>query len=449
MAVKYCVSCGSEYQPGQRFCQNCGAELMQATAIQEPEINKAKKVPFVAIGIIIAIVAVGIGIFAGVVLHQEKTPKDNRESAKQQMEEGKQEEAADVKSENVVKARKAYQKVLNIIMQENRLEVVGLPQKLLARETLLDDDASVNGEEKDRFALVDIDGDGRQELLFTAMNTISANMGTYVMKYNDKTGKVEFVARFFMPTFYVNRDVKSGFTHMPEPAIDGFVYNRYNSKKNKWDSTDVVRYEKEMFFEDSDYVYPEKEDKNKNGVVYVRQKWSAKDNKYIVTEYIDDDKYPEWENKLLSSKTIKIYYKDFTNENIKEILKTSVQQKARKKEKKQVQKPQNRNPDIDENVYKKIEGNWETVGQSQRPVVIKDYKIFFYNKGESSPEGYANIISARDYGNGIYIYKIDIGSGGKYELVMGDAGNDEDLLTYYDDYASKEGYSMSSSLLRK
>lgn len=79
--------------------------------------------------------------------------------------------------------------------------------------------------ERNEFAIVDINNDGKEELLFKSTQTFLANMGLYVYGYDEDTESIYPMAKFYVSAkAYDNGYVKDLYSHNTGVEFDFWPY---------------------------------------------------------------------------------------------------------------------------------------------------------------------------------------------------------------------------------
>lgn len=215
------------------------------------------------------------------------------------------------KLDDYMEDRKAYQNVLNTLYDENKFEIDG--------ETITPffyDNEFKSGEldfSENRFAMADIDNDGKNELIFEANTAMSNYVGTYILKYDERTKELRNMVQFYKPVFYSNSMIKAAHYKIPD-IKDGFTYGEYNAKEDKWSKYVVIKHLSENNSTAFGEEFSEEEDKNGNGIIYDISILTEEGEKR--EKWLDDDEFKAWEEKTFDSTELKIDYKAFTKENI-------------------------------------------------------------------------------------------------------------------------------------
>lgn len=172
---------------------------------------------------------------------------------------------------------------------------------------------------ENQFAVWDVDGDGREELMVRFVTTFMASMAETVYEYESYTDTVRVELRQFpLLTFYDNGVVKAGLSHNQGLAGENFwPYMVYRYDR----TTDTYEYVAMIDAWDKSYApvdydgnsFPDEIDKNHHGMVY-----------YIVEgesygEPVDMETYEAWHAALIGgAEVINLPYVPFTPENIAE-----------------------------------------------------------------------------------------------------------------------------------
>ena len=216
----------------------------------------------------------------------------------------------DTNIDNYLEARKAYQKILNTIMDNNRL---------VTSNSRIDDllEAEWGDPEENEFAVTDVDGDGEEELLFNAKTTFSAHMGVYLIRYKGN-GKTELIDSFTSPEYYADGSIKGIQKHLPDHSGDAYLYTKYDTKKKDWVKYEVKEYLESTFMPEDEQTFPSDKDKNNDGKVYVvSSEYDPETYQYKKDEYYDNgSEFDKWTDKMFISSKVNIRFSKFTTENI-------------------------------------------------------------------------------------------------------------------------------------
>lgn len=152
--------------------------------------------------------------------------------------------------------------------------------------------------EDNRFAILDIDQDGKEELLFDYTVGSMADMVEYVYSYNPATGDLtKELTEFPGVVYYQNGMAEAGASHNQSMgnAVWPYQLYQYNRNTGVYDRVAAVSsWEKEMFATDAKgNAFPEEVDGDGNGIIYCINDPNDE------TTYLDDAEYQEWYDKQL------------------------------------------------------------------------------------------------------------------------------------------------------
>ena len=172
----------------------------------------------------------------------------------------------------------------------------------------------------ERFAICDVNGDGRDELITQRNNTYMANQ---LERVYDEDGR-ELLAQYPFMTYYDNGYVTAGWSHNQGAAGDKlwpYTLCRYDSSEGKYvqeaavDGWDKSLRDTYLSYDETIIPFPEDVDKDRDGFVY-----------YIITEAggyapvygepIDYADYALWAARYLGANVIDVPYYPLTEENI-------------------------------------------------------------------------------------------------------------------------------------
>jgi hypothetical protein len=205
---------------------------------------------------------------------------------------------------------KAYSDALEDLIQNHKL-----PDGTDAAE--LSGDMAQN-----KFALYDVDNDGKEELLLMYTTTYMAGQAGYVFAYDAKTKKLQTeFCEFPLLTFYDNGVIKAGWSHNQGRAGDNFwpysLY-QYAPKTDSYLSVGMVDAWDKNYqgADDQKSPFPSDVDKSGTGFVY----YIMKDGQYDTTHPVDASEYNAWVSTHIGNASeIQIRYMDLTEENISQI----------------------------------------------------------------------------------------------------------------------------------
>lgn len=201
----------------------------------------------------------------------------------------------------------AYQAALETLLNEHRF-----PEDAESR-TFFGDTPS-----GDQFAVFDVDGDGRDELILTYTDTTMAEMGASIYDYDaEQDCLVQEFSAFPMLTFYDNGVIQADWSHNQGLAGEFWPYTLYQYDKDAdcynpvgmvdaWDGT--------MFPEDFEgNPFPEDVDVSHSGYVYYIMEYAN----YNTDHPVDEAEYQAWrEGWLQGAGELTVPYQDLTEENI-------------------------------------------------------------------------------------------------------------------------------------
>lgn len=205
-------------------------------------------------------------------------------------------------------ARTAYTAVLNTLLYE-RTFPDGTPY-----------DPFMDGW-GDQFAIVDLHGDGTEELILLATNSYTAGQAGYVISWDEKTGmpRIE-LWEYPSFTFYDNGYMQAWSSHNQGVAGDAlwpYTLYRYDSAAgvyraiamtDAWGSSLSDRYY-DMFF-------PSWADRSGTGVVY----YVMEPDNYDLSAPMDAADYEAWVSSWMDgAEVMEIPYQDLTAENIMQL----------------------------------------------------------------------------------------------------------------------------------
>jgi len=173
-----------------------------------------------------------------------------------------------------------------------------------------------------KFAVIDVDKDGKEELIICFITSSMAGMREVVYDYDENTDSVvEEYTGFPGAVFYENGLIEEGLSHNQGMAPLGdfwpYMLYRYRSETDDYECICMVdAWEKEYRAEDYDgNPYPEEIDTEKSGIVF----FIMEDGNYNTasTEPIGKGAYEEWRRgQGLDSPETKITFQELTEENI-------------------------------------------------------------------------------------------------------------------------------------
>ncbi len=190
--------------------------------------------------------------------------------------------------------------------------------KLSEVEFVPDYDMSQN-----KFAIHDVDSDGRNELIIALTNSPMAAMRTIIYDYDSATDTLkEQLTEFPAINFYNNGIIEVMWSHNQGSAGDSlWPYTMYSYNKES-DSYNVVAQIDawDKSFNEESYIadtFPEEIDKDGDGIVY----YIMYEGKYEYNTPVDFEEYDKWRSSYITDETTKIIfpYMNMTIENINNI----------------------------------------------------------------------------------------------------------------------------------
>lgn len=177
-----------------------------------------------------------------------------------------------------------------------------------------------------KFAVYDVDKDGRKELLLCITATSMAGMREIVYDYNEKADVLtEEFSGFPGVVFYENGLAEEGLSHNHGMAPLGdfwpYMLHRYQPEEDIYQCIFLVdAWEKEYMAQDYDgNPYPEDVDTDGSGIIYFTMTGGEYDT--ASTEPISGSAYEKWrKDQGLESAEIEIFWQALTEENIEDIL---------------------------------------------------------------------------------------------------------------------------------
>lgn len=204
--------------------------------------------------------------------------------------------------------RQAYAQVLDLLLNHNILP-----------DGQHGDPVHAIGEKDSTFAVADVDGDGREELVVNYLDSSMAGMQGFVCEYLPDTGmmKIELI-EFPDLTFYDNGVALAGWSHNQGKGGEFWPYSAYVHQAD----SDTYKYvgaadawDREFWPED----YPEDVDTSGTGrVYYLPQGPSLAESR--IPEPVDASVYDQWRQELLGqAREITPDYLALNEQNIRQI----------------------------------------------------------------------------------------------------------------------------------
>lgn len=180
-----------------------------------------------------------------------------------------------------------------------------------------------------KFALVDVDADGQEELLVYFITTAVASHMGVIYDYNDETGECYIKFQGYpLLSFYENGTIEEGWSHNQGYAGDFWPYTLhvYDKEMDRYNTVSHVdAYDRALYENNQDGLadspFPYDIDMDGNGFVYYM--YSNEDNlsDYQEIPAVDDDLYQAWlEEYTEGTKKLELTFYSVTKENINEIL---------------------------------------------------------------------------------------------------------------------------------
>ena len=176
-----------------------------------------------------------------------------------------------------------------------------------------------------KFAVFDVDKDGRKELILSVTTTSMAGMRMVVYDYDEKADAVrEEYSGFPSVTFYDNGQIEEGLSHNQGMAPLGdfwpYMLHRYQPEADKYQCVFWVD-AWEKAFREEDYngnPYPEEIDQEKSGTVYFVMEGENYDLSTV--EPVGKSDYEKWrKDQGLESAKTELPFQELTKENIEKI----------------------------------------------------------------------------------------------------------------------------------
>lgn len=216
------------------------------------------------------------------------------------------EESGKVSEEEVQNTRKAYAKALDELLQK---------QIFPSGEIYECWDENLG-----EFAVYDIDGDGKEELILLCSNTYMAGMVGYVYGYDAQDDMLQIELKEFPGlTFYDNGTCTAAWSHNQGMAGNFWPYTvyQYSGASDSYEKMGMVdAWEKECF--PTDYEgnpFPDAVDTSGSGYVYYLM-----GEDYEKTEPVDVSEYEKWAEKYIgNAEELEIPFVEITEENIRKL----------------------------------------------------------------------------------------------------------------------------------
>lgn len=174
---------------------------------------------------------------------------------------------------------------------------------------------------ENKFAIYDVDNDGKEELIILYFTTSTAGMAGYIFAYDSETETFQRkLYEFPLLTFYDNGVVKALWSHNQGRAGDFWPYNlyQYNTDSESYVLVGMVDAWDKNYMEtdNQNNPFPSDIDKSKTGFVY----YIMEDGEYDNTNPVDASVYDDWTNTYIGDALeIQIQYMDLTEDSIMQI----------------------------------------------------------------------------------------------------------------------------------
>lgn len=171
-----------------------------------------------------------------------------------------------------------------------------------------------------QFAVYDIDGDGKEELLITYSTTYTAGQGELVYGFDSAAGTVtEELRAYPLLTYYDNGVVEEKMSHNHGMAADGdfwpYILYQYDAQTDQYTVIASVDAWSRTYREE-DYdgnPFPEEVDDDGDGMVY----YTMEGGTYALENPLDGNEYQLWRDSYLKgAQPVKVPYVKLTPDNI-------------------------------------------------------------------------------------------------------------------------------------
>lgn len=189
------------------------------------------------------------------------------------------------------------------------------------------DGFDIEGIEKNLFALHDVDGDGREELILLWSNACMAGMTEIVYDYDEASGQVrEELSEFPGVIFYDNGMAEAGWSHNQGLAGRIWPYNlyQYQPEDDRYEYVGSVdawdRSLGEINYMENGASFPEALDADGDGLIYylLPPDWEGQ---YDRAARVDGPEYQQWLDSFLADAGFqKLSFVELTGKNIAEVL---------------------------------------------------------------------------------------------------------------------------------
>ncbi len=172
-----------------------------------------------------------------------------------------------------------------------------------------------------KFAIVDVNGDGEEELLLCCDNTYSAGMVTYVLGFDEQTGCLRvMLAEYPALRFYSGGLVKAEASHNHGKAGDllwPYTLYQYDAAAGEYTAVAMVdAWDKSLGEVYMDDQFPDHADTSGSGAVY----YVMKPDRYSFEKPMDVSEYKAWYDEMLgTAEAADIYWQLLNEENTAQI----------------------------------------------------------------------------------------------------------------------------------
>ena len=180
-------------------------------------------------------------------------------------------------------------------------------------ETGFEEDGSFGDMEANKYAIADVDGDGKEELIISFTTAPVAGQSERVYGYDEAAGALkQELNEYPMVTYYTNGIAEVAWSHNQGWAGDRlWPYSLffYNADKDEYEMRySIDAWDKTLADKDADgKPYPEDVDKNGDGYVVILTEGDA-------SRYISAEDYETWRNETLGgAQKIEVEYKPVTD----------------------------------------------------------------------------------------------------------------------------------------
>ncbi len=171
-----------------------------------------------------------------------------------------------------------------------------------------------------RFAVCDIDGDGKRELIIQYVTAPTAGMMELIYDYDNETKSVrEQLREYPLLTYYDNGMIEAGWSHnqgLSGDTLWPYTLWEYDAEADAYRvAAEVEAWDRKISETDPGWniSFPEEIDADGDGVVYYVRPEGVSD--YI--DPIDGPEYEQWRDSCLGdAKTVDVAYGEMTEQNI-------------------------------------------------------------------------------------------------------------------------------------